>query len=170
MQVSQKGKIVHIQPTAKLPVWRIARDAGLLLVLIWGLFAFFSLFQSQPTAALAPYFIALSAFILIALLFGLLLRHSRHYRPIVFDAHQRSLSAKGLGRQKMIPFDDITALRLHEYRYKRGQSLYRLEAVRVSQKTFAIIRDVPHPEPLYSLGKKMGKMSRIPFEAPGLEE
>ena len=70
----------------------------------------------------------------------------------------------------MIPFDDITALRLHKSRYKGGQSLYRLEAVRVSQKTFDIIRDVSHPEPLYSLGKKMGKMSRIPFEAPDLEE
>lgn len=170
MQVSQKGNIIHIQPTAKLPLKRIGRDLGLLLCLIWGLFAYFTLFQSQPAAGLAPYFIALTFFILISLFVGLFLRHTRHYQHILFDAHQKILSTKGFGRQTVIPFDDITTLRLHKYRYKRGQSLYRLEAVRVSQKTFAIIRDVPHPEPLYSLGKKMGKMSRIPFEAPALEE
>ena len=170
MQISQKGNIIHIQPTAKLPLWRIGRDVGLLLCLIWGLFAFFTLFQSQPAAGLAPYFIALTLFILISLFVGLFLRHTRHYQHILFDAHQRILSARGMGRQRTIPFDDIEALHLHKYHYKRGHFLFRLEAVLGVKKTFAIIRDVPQPEPLHELGKKMGKMSRIPFEAPALDD
>lgn len=166
MQVSQRGKIIQIQPSQKLPLKRVGRDVGLLLLLIWGLFAFFTLLQSQPAGPLAPYFIALTAFILIAVFLGLVLRYRRHYLHIVFDAQQKILSTRGIWWYRTISFDDIDCLRLHKYRYKRGQFLFRLEAVLRAGKTIAIIRDVPQSEPLYRLGKKLDRIARIPFEAP----
>ena len=164
MEVLEKEKTLSIKAGQRFPIKKILVDAGIVLILIWGIFTYLVLFLSQEGKELFPYFIAITLLLVGPLVSGILLRQSRHYREIIFDGERGVLSLKGVWNWRQLSFHEIKALQVEKYRFKRNILLYRLDVVLSSGKTIRLIRDVPEKEALNSLGKKMGALLKKPFK------
>ena len=165
MEIIQDGKTILIQAPGKLPTKRILGEAGVVLSLIWGLFAVGFLFFSPKSRGLFPYFVTITLFLIIPLIFGLVLRKARHFSEVLFDANENMLTTKGILRRQEIPFESITEFNIKRCRYRSGSFLFQLNAVLISGKSLPLIRDVPDPRSLHPLGKKLGRLTQKPFQA-----
>ncbi len=158
MEVIEKGKTISVHGTEKVPVKKIVVDAAIVLIVIWGVFAFLVLYFRQPSRGLLPYFIAITFLLFVPLVSGLLIRQSRYHRDIVFDGEKKVLSLKGIWRVWQISFDEIREFQVKKYRLKRDIFLYRLDVRLASGKIRRLIHDVPDKEVLSSLGEKVGRL------------
>ena len=163
MEVLEKGKILSIKAGQRFPIKKTLVDAGIVLILIWGIFTYLVLFLSQKGRELFPYFIAITLLLVVPLVSGILIRQSRHCREIIFNGERGLLSLKGVWSWQQVSFHEIKALRVEKYRFKRNILLYRLDVVLSSGKTVRLIQDVPEKEALNSLAKKAGALLKKPF-------
>ena len=163
MEVLETRKNLTIKAAQRFPIKKIIVDAGIVLILIWGIFTYLVLFLSQQGSELFPYFIAITLLLVVPLVSGILIRQSRHYREIIFDEEKGLLSLKGVWSWRQVSFHEIKALRVEKYRFKRNILLYRLDVVLSSGKTVRLIQDVPEKEALNSLAKKAGALLKKPF-------
>jgi hypothetical protein len=164
MEVLEKGKILSIKAGQRFPIKKILVDAGIVLILIWGIFAYLVLFLSQQGNELFPYFIPITLLLVVPLIAGILIRQFRNYREIIFDGERGALSLKGMGGWRQLSFHEIKALRVETYRFKKNLLLYRLVTVLSSGKTLRLIQDVPEKEALNSLAKKAGALLKKPLK------
>ncbi len=164
MEVLEKGKTLSIKAVQRFPIKKVLVDAGIVLILIWGIFAYLVLFLSQKGAEILPYFIAIALLLIVPLVAGILIRQSRQYSEIVFDGESGVLSLKGVWSRRHVSFGEIKGLQVNKYRFKRYVFLYRLDVVLSSGKTLRLIQEVPDKEALYSLGKKAGDLIKKPFK------
>ena len=164
MEVLEKGKTLSIKADQRFPIKKMLVDAGIVLILIWGIFTYLVLFLSQQGSELFPYFIAITLLLVVPLVSGILIRQSRHYREIIFDEEKGLLSLKGVWSWRQVSFHEIKALRVEKYRFKRNILLYRLDVVLSSGKTIRLIQDVPEKEALNSLCKKAGDLLKKSFK------
>jgi len=164
MEVLEKGKTLSIKAGQRFPIKKTLVDAGIVLILIWGIFTYLVLFLSQQDRELFPYFIAITLLLVVPLVSGILIRQSRHYREIVFDGERDMLSLKGVWGWRQVSFHEINELQVNKYRFKKKLFLYRLDVVLSSGKTLRLIQEVPDKEALYSLGKKAGDLIKKPFK------
>ena len=164
MEVLEKGKTLSIKAGQRFPLKKIFVDAGVVLILIWGIFVYLVLFLSQHGRELFPYFIAMTLLLVAPLVSGILIRQSRHYREVIFDGERGVLSLKGLWNWRQVSFHEIKALQVEKYRFKRNLFLYRLDVILSSGKTIRLIQDVPEKEALYSLAKKAGALLKKPLK------
>jgi len=165
MEVLEKGKTLSIKAGKRFPIKKTLVDAGIVLILIWGIFTYLVLFLSQQGRELFPYFIAITLLLVVPLVSGILIRQSRHYREIVFDGERGVLFLKGVWSWRQLSFHEIKTLQVEKYRFKRNLLLYRLEVILSSGKTLRLIQDVPEKEALNSLSKKAGALLKKPFKA-----
>lgn len=164
MEVLEKGKTLSIKAGQRFPIKKTLVDAGIVLILIWGIFTYLVLFLSQQGRELFPYFIAITLLLVVPLVSGILIRQSRHYREIIFNGERGVLSLKGVWGRRHVSFHEIKGLQVNKYRFKRYVFLYRLDVVLSSGKTLRLIQEVPDKEALYSLGKKAGDLIKKPFK------
>lgn len=164
MEVLEKGKTLSIKAGQRFPIKKMLMDAGIVLILIWGIFTYLVLFLSQQGRELFPYFIAITLLLVVPLVSGILIRQSRHYREIIFNGERGVLSLKGVWSWRQVSFHEIKALQVEKYRFKRNILLYRLDLVLSSGKTIRLIQDVPEKEALNSLCKKAGALLKKPFK------
>ncbi len=163
MEVVETGKTISIHGGEKVPVRRILSDAGIVLVVVWGVFAFLVLFFGRPSRGLLPYFVAISFLLVVPLVSGILIRQSRYHRNILFDGEEKVLTLKGIWRVWQISFDEIREFQVKKNRLKRDVFLYRLDAVLSSGKVFHLVQDVPDREVLSSLGGQVGRLVGRPL-------
>ena len=164
MEVLEKGKILSIKAGQRFSIKKILVDAGIVLILIWGIFTYLVLFLSQQGREIFPYFIAITLLLVVPLVSGILIRQSRHYREIICDGERGVLSLKGMWSWRQVSFHEIKALQVEKYPFKRNILLYRLDVVLSSGKTIRLIQDVPKKEALNSLCKKAGALLKKPFK------
>lgn len=164
MEVLEKGKTLSIKAGQRFPIKKTLVDAGIVLILIWGIFTYLVLFLSQQGRELFTYFIAITLLLVVPLVSGILIRQSRHYREIIFNGERDMLSLKGVWSWRQVSFHEIKALQVEKYRFKRNILLYRLDVVLSSGKTIRLIQDVPEKEALNSLCKKAGALLKKPFK------
>ena len=162
MEILEKEKILSIQPTKDFSAKKILAQAGIALLLIWGIFTLLITFFSQPSQGLLPYFIAISLLLVVPMVFGLLMSQYRRNRTAFIDGNSGLLTLKVLWRSDRIAFDEIKEFRIRKYRYKRGLSLYRLEAVILNSKPLILVRDIPNQDALRTLAKKIGQLADKP--------
>jgi len=167
MEVIEKGKILAIRPGKKFPIKEMIIDAGIVLLLVWVVFAVLVLYFSKRGEEILPYFIGITLLLLVPLVSGILARQSRHYREALFDGNKELLSLKGLWRWRQLSFNEIGGLQISKYRYKKRVFLYRFEVVLTSGKTLRLIQDVPHKEALCKLGEKARDLVNKPLHASG---
>ena len=163
MEVLEKGKTVSIKAGQRFTIKKTLVDAGIVLILVWGIFAYLVLFLSQKGAEILPYFIAITLLLVVPLVAGILIRQSRQYREIVFDGESGVLTFKGLWSRRQVSFGEIKELQVEKYRFKRNLLLYRLDVVLSSGKTLRLIQDVQDKEALRSLGKKASTLLKKPI-------
>lgn len=163
MEILQKGKTISIITRQKLPIKEILFDAGIALILIWGVFIFLVIFSLQPIKEILPYFIAITFLLLVPLVSGILIRRARHNRKILLDGEKGTLLFKGIVRQKRFTFKEIKELKVSKYRFKKGLFLYRFGIVLFSGKVLRLIQDVPDKEALCSLGEKVENLIKKPL-------
>lgn len=164
MEVLEKGKTLSIKAGQRFPINKILIDAGIVLILIWGIFAYLVLFLSQKREEILPYFILITLLLLVPLVSGILIRQFRNYREIIFDGEGGVLTFKGLWRRRQVSFKEIKTLQVETYRFKRNLLLYRFDVIFSSGKTIRLIQDVPDKEALYSLAKKAGSLLKKPLK------
>ncbi len=140
-------------------------DGGIVLILIWGVFAVLVLFFSQAYGEILPYFIAMTLLFIVPFVSGILIHHSRHPRMIVFDGDAGVVSLKRIWRSRQVPFDKIREFQVNRYRFKRNIFLYRFEAVLSSGRVLRLIQDVPEKEALCGLAEKAAGLARKPMKA-----
>ncbi len=162
MEVFEKEKTISIQPTKDLSAKKIIAEAGMALLLIWGVFTLLVTFFSQPSQGLLPYFMAISLLLVIPLVVGLMMSQHRRSRTALIDGNSGVLTLKVLWRSDQVAFDEIKEFRIRKYRYKRGLFLYRLEVVILSNKPLILVRDVPNQDALRTLAKKIGQLANKP--------
>ena len=163
MEVLEKGKTILIHAGQKFPIKSLLVDAGIVLILIWGVFAVLVLFFSQAGREMFPYFFAVTLLLIVPLVSAILIRRTRHYREVLFDGESGVLSLKGMWRSWEISFNEIKGFQVNRYRYKRDLFLYRLDVVLSSGNTFRLIQDVPDKGALSSLGKRLRDLVKKPF-------
>lgn len=163
MEVVERNKAISIHTGQKFQIKKIFVDAGIVIILIWGVFAVLVFFFSQAGREILPYFIAFTSLLVIPLVSGILIRQSRQYRTVVFDGERGVLSLRGVWRSGQVYFDEIRGFRINRYRFKRELFLYRLEVVLSSGKIIRLIQDVPDKGVLCSLGEKVGNLVKKPF-------
>ena len=164
MEVLEKGKTLAIKAGQRFPIKKIFVEAGIVLILIWGIFAYLVLFLSQKGRELFPYFIAITLLLVVPLVSGILIRQFRNYREIIFDGERGMLSLKGIWSWRQVSFHEIKTLQVEKYRFKRNLLLYRFVTILSSGKTLRLIQDVPEKEALYSLAKKAGALLKKPLK------
>ena len=164
MEVLEKGKSISIHTGEKSPIKMIIVDAGIILILIWGVFAVLVYFFSQAGGKMLPYFIAISLLLAVPLVSGILIRQSRRYREILFDGERKELSLRGVWRSWQVPFEEIRGFQVNTYRFKRDIFLYRFDVVLSSGKILRLVQDVPDSEPLCSLGERVGELVKRPLK------
>ena len=164
MEVLEKGKTLSIIEVQRFPIKKILVDAGIVLILIWGIFTYLVLFLSQQGSELFPYFIAITLLLVVPLVSGILIRQSRHYREIIFDGERGVVSLKGMWSSRQVSSHEIKALQVEKYRFKRNLLLYRFIVVLSSGKAIRLIQDVPEKEALNSLCKKAGALLKKPLK------
>ena len=163
MEIIEKGKTISIIAGQQFPFKKILVDAGIVIVFVWGVFCILVIFLSHDVGEILPYFIAITLLLLIPLVAGILIRQFRHYDEILINGEKRFIFAKGLWRKQQTSFDDIKEFQVNKYRFRKGQFLYRLEAVLASGKPLRLIRDVPDKVALCSLGNKAGDLANKPL-------
>lgn len=163
MEVLEKGKSISIHAGEKFPIKRIIVDAGVILILIWGVFAILVYFFSRAGGEMFPYFIAISLLLVVPLVSGILIRQSRRYREILFDGERKVLSLRGVWRSWQVSFEEIRGFQVNKYRFKKDLFLYRFEVLLSSGKILRLIQDVPDKDPLCSLGEKVGELVKRPL-------
>jgi len=164
MEILEKGKVISIRANQKFPLTKMLVDAGIVLILIWVVFAVLVVFFSRTSGELLPYFIAITLFLLVPLVTGILIRQSRQYRTVLFDGESGMLSLWSMWRSQEISFDQIKAFQINGYRFKRDVFLYRLEVVLSSGKVLRLIQDVPDQEALSILGEKVEDLVKKPVK------
>ncbi len=162
MEVLQKGKAISINAGQKFPIKEMLGDAGIVLILIWGIFAVLVLFFSQAGGEMFPYFIAITLLLIVPLVSGILIRQSRHHREILFDGEGGVLSIRGIWRWRHVSFAEIREFQVNKY-FKRDLFLYRLDVVLSSGKILQLIQDVPDKRALCSLGEKVRDLVNKPL-------
>jgi hypothetical protein len=163
MEIIEKGKTISINAGHKFPFKKILVDAGIVSVLVWGVFGILVIYLSYPVRVILPYFIAITLLLIIPLLSGVLIRHSRHYGKVLIDGEKRLLALKGLWNKQQISFDDVREFQINKYRIKTGLFLYRLEAALFSGKSLRLIQDVPDKQSLRSFGRKIERLVNKPL-------
>ncbi|UCD70911.1 MAG: hypothetical protein JSW70_07880 [Syntrophobacterales bacterium] len=163
MEVLEKGKSISIHAGGKFPIKNILVDAGIVIILIWGVFAILVYFFSQPGGEILPYFIAITLLLVAPLVFYILIRQSRHYRNILFNGERKVLFLRGIWRSWQVPFEEIRGFQVNKYRFKGDLFLYRFDAVLSSGTTLRLIQDVPDKAALCSLGEKVGDLVKKPL-------
>ena len=163
MEVREKGKSISIHTGEKSPIKNILADEGIVIILIWGVFAVLVYFFSQPSGEMLPYFIAITLLLVVPLVFGILIRQSRRYKEIHFDGERKVLSLRGVWRSWQVPFEEIQGFQVNRYRFKKDLFLYRFEAIHSSGKILRLVQDVPDSEPLRSLGEKVRELVKRPL-------
>lgn len=163
MEVLEKGKSISIDAGKKFPIKDMLGEAGIVLILIWGVFAVLVRFFSHAGGQILPYFIAIALLLVVPLVSVILIRQSRHYGRILFDGERRVLSFRGLWRRQQVSFDEIRGFQVNKYRFKRDLFLYRFDLVLSSGKTLRLIQDVADKGSLYSLGEKVGDLVKRPL-------
>ena len=163
MEIIEKGHTISIHTSQPFPYKKILVDAGIVLVLVWGVFSILVIFLSYPVRVILPYFIAITLLLLIPLVSGVLIRQYRHYGEILINGENRLIVAKWLWRKQQISFDDIKEFQVKKYRYRKGLFLYRVEAILVSGKPLRLLQDVPDKQALRSFGRKIEKLVNKPL-------
>lgn len=163
MEVLEKGKSISIHTGGRSPIKNILVDAGIVIILIWGVFTVLVYFFSRSGREMLPYFIAISLLLVVPLVSGILVRQSRRYREIIFDGERKVLSLRGIWRSWQVPFEEIRGFQVNKYPFKRDLFLYRFEAILSSGKILRLIQDVPDSEPLHSLGEKVRELVKRPL-------
>jgi hypothetical protein len=163
MEVLEKGKSISIHTGEKSPIKNILVDAGIVIILIWGVFTVLVYFFSQPGGEMLPYFIAITLLLVVPLVSGILIRQSRRYKEIHFDGERKVLSLRGVWRSWQVPFEEIQGFQVNRYRFKKDLFLYRFEAIHSSGKILRLVQDVPDSEPLRSLGEKVRELVKRPL-------
>jgi hypothetical protein len=163
MEIFEQGHAISIHAGQPFPYKKILVDAGIVLVLVWGVFSILVIFLSYPVRVILPYFIAITLLLLIPLVSGVLIRQYRHYGEILINAENRLIVAKWLWRKQQISFDDIKEFQVKKYRYRKSLFLYRVEAILVSGKPLRLIQDVPDKQALRSFGRKIEKLVNKPL-------
>lgn len=163
MEVLEKGKSISIYTGEKSPIKDILVDAGIVIILIWGVFTVLVYFFSQDAGEMLPYFIAITLLLVVPLISGILIRQSRRYREIHFDGERKVLSLRGVWRSWQVPFEEIRGFQVNKYLFKRDLFLYRFEVLLSSGKTLRLVQDVPDSEPLRSLGEKVRELVKRPL-------
>jgi len=162
MEIVEKGKTISIRADQTFPLTKLLVDSGIIVILIWAIFAVLVIFFSQSPGELLPYFIAITLLLLVPLSIGIPIRQSRQYKTILFDGESKMLSIWGMWRSQEIPFDQIKEFQVSGYRFKRNVFLYRLEVVLSSGKVLRLIQDVPDQEALSILGEKVEDLVKKP--------
>ena len=163
MEVLEKGKTLSIKAGQRFPIKKTLVDAGIVLILIWGIFTYLVLFLSQQGREILPYFIAITLLLVVPLVSGILIRQSRHYREILFDGERDLLSVRGVWRRRQFSFDEINELQVNKYRFKKKLFLYRFDVALSSGKTLRLIQDIQDKEGLCLLGQKVKRLARKPL-------
>jgi hypothetical protein len=163
VEIIEKGKTISINAGHKFPFKKILVDAGIAVILVWGIFSILVIYLSYPVRVILPYFIAITLLLLIPLVSGVLIRHSRHYGELLINGENKLIIAKWLWRKQQISFDDIREFQVKKYRYRKGLFLYRLEAVPFSGKPLRLIQDIPDKQSLRSFGIKIEKLVNKPL-------
>ncbi|MBW2057048.1 MAG: hypothetical protein JRH07_04295 [Deltaproteobacteria bacterium] len=158
MEVLEKGKTISIHSGQGFPALKVIEEAGIVLLLIWGVFAVLVLFFSQPGREILPYFIALALLLVLPVVFTVLIRESRYWGTILFDGERRVLSLRGVWRSREVPFDAIKSFQVNRYPFRKGVFLHRLEVVLSSGQILRLIRDVPEREALSLLCKRIQRL------------
>lgn len=163
MEVLEKGKTLAIKAGQRFPIKKILVDAGIVLILIWGIFTYLVFFLSQQGREILPYFIAITLLLVVPLVSGILIRQSRHYREILFDGERDLLSVRGVWRRRQFSFDEINELQVNKYRFKKKLFLYRFDVALSSGKMLRLIQDIQDKEALCLLGQKVKRLARKPL-------
>jgi hypothetical protein len=163
MEVLEKGKSISIHTGEKSPMKNILVDAGIVIILIWGVFIVLVYFFSKAGREMFPYFIAITLLLVVPLVSGILIRQSRRYREILFDGERKVLSLRGVWRSWQVPFEEIRGFQVNKYLFKRDLFLYRFEVLLSSGKILRLVQDVPDSEPLRSLGEKVRELAKRPL-------
>jgi len=163
MEIIEKGHTISINAGKRFPFKKILVDAGIAVILVWGVFSILVIYLSYPVRVILPYFIAITLLLLIPLVSGVLIQHYRHYGEIFINSENKLIVAKWLWRKQQISFDDIREFQIKKYRIKTGLFLYRLEAVLFSRKSLRLIQDVPDKQALRSFGRKIEKLVNKPL-------
>lgn len=163
MEIIEKGQSISIIAGQKFPFKKIFVDAGIVLILVWGVFSILVVYLSHPVREILPYFFAITLLFFITLVAGILIRQSRHYDEILINGEKRFIFAKGLWREQQTSFDNIKEFQVNKNRFRKGQFLYRLEAVLASGKPIRLIQDVPDKQSLRSFGRKIEKLVNKPL-------
>ena len=79
MEVVEKGKIIAIHADQRLPIGNMLVDLGIVVILIWVVFAVLILFFSRTSGEILPYFIAITLLLLLPFVGGILIRKSRQF-------------------------------------------------------------------------------------------
>ena len=85
MEIIEKGQSILIHAGQKFPFKKIFVDAGIVLILVWGVFSILVVYLSHPVREILPYFFAITFLLLIPLVAGILIRQSRHYDEILIS-------------------------------------------------------------------------------------
>jgi len=164
MEIVEKGKTISIRADQKFHFTKVLADAGIIVILIWVLFAVLVIFFSRTIGELLPYFIAITLLLLVPLVGGILIRQSRQYSTILLEGESKMLSVWGMWRSQEIPFDLIKEFQVSGYRFKRNVFVYRLDVVLSSGKLLRLIQDVPDQEALSILGEKIEDLVKKPVK------
>ena len=155
MEIIEKGDSIRIHAGVKCPFRKIIVDASLVVILVWGVFGVLVAYLSHPAGQILPYFLGITLLLLIPLVAGILMRYARHYDEILIDGAKGVINAEGFGRQRQVSFDEIKEFRVNQYRFRKDQTLFRLEAVIASGKPLRLLQDVPDDRSLSLLAKKL---------------
>ena len=166
MEVLEKEKILSIRAGKEFSIKSGFVDAGIVIILVWGVFAILVCFFSRESGEIFPYFIAITLLLLVPFGFGILLRQSRQFSEVLFDGEKQLLLLRRLWRRQQVSFDQINGLQISKYRFKKSLFLYRFEVVLTTGETLRLIQDVPDMTPLRSLGKKAGELVGMPLSVP----
>ncbi len=163
MEIIEKGPTISINAGKQFPFKKILVDAGIAVILVWGLFSILVIYMSYPVRVILPFFIAITLLLIIPLVLGVLIRQYRHYGEILIDIENKFIVAKWPWRKQQISFDDIRDFQVQKYRIKTGLFLYRLEAILLSGKSLRLIQDVPDQQSLCSFGRKIEELVNKPL-------
>lgn len=163
MEVLEKEKVISVNAGRGLPIREIIEDAGIVLILIWGIFIVLVFFFSLSGREVLPYFIGITLLLVIPLVLSILIRQSRHYAKILFDGERGVVMIKGVWRWRQVSFNDIKGFQVNRYRFQRDLFLHRLDLILSSGKTLRLIQDVPDEGALFLLGKKVRDLVKKPL-------
>jgi hypothetical protein len=163
MEVVDRKKTILIHPGQRFPLTKMIADAGVVIILVWGVFAALTVFSGRAVGDLLPYFIVITLFVIIPFTISIVIRLSRYYGTILLDGDRRVLSLQGIWRSMEVPFEEIESFQVSRYRFKRNVFVFRLEALLSTGEVLRLVQDVPDEETLRALGSKIGGLTKRPL-------